>query len=199
MTQIISLFLSGKTRSRSNDHYPSAHNVQWRESSVDARLPQIRPASPFKRGKKTPTPASPPCTCDDDGNVSRDSRMSRATTTRTAASVGGFSSLASSAFHMEPRETADLVSDAISLDALSPRPRSRSRSRLKSHQLQRRSSGSRLLLEPDYHYHHELDRCRSYVEGHGGLEHHMEFCKCTCSDHRMYDEFVEAKVGHCFI
>ena len=189
-------------RSRSNDHYPNpagTHVVQWkRESSVDARLPQIRPASPFKRGKKTPTltPASPPCTCDEDGNYSRDSRMSRATTTRTAAS-GGFSSLASSAFQIEPRESAaDFVSDAISLEALSPRPRSRSRSRQQHKLHQRRSSGSRLLLEHDYHYHHELDRCRSYVEGRGGLEHHMEFCKCTCNDHhRLYDEFVEAKVG----
>ena len=82
---------------------------------------------------------------------SRDSKMSRATTTRTVASLGGFSSLASSAFQMPdnvfgldrrppplvsantaqrpPSAGVALASDTISLEALSPRPRSRSRSR----------------------------------------------------------------------
>ena len=151
---------------------------------------------------------------------SRDSKMSRATTTRTVASLGGFSSLASSAFQMPdnvfgldrpprlarpPSAGVALASDTISLEALSPRPRSRSRSRghskLAGHlevagnggqQPPRRSSSSRLLVE-DYHYHHELDRCRSFLEG--SLEQHMEFCKCTCSNGpAVYDEYFEGKV-----
>ena len=51
---------------------------------------------------------------------------------------------------------------------------------------------SRLLVE-DYHYHHELDRCRSFLEG--SLEQHMEFCKCTCTSRpAVYDEYFEQKV-----
>ena len=81
---------------------------------------------------------------------SRDSKMSRATTTRTVASIG-FSSLASSAFQMPDnvfgdrgRQTlpANLASDTISLEALSPRPRSRSRSR----GLQSKASGHRDVI-----------------------------------------------------
>lgn len=251
-----------KARSRSNDQeatrYHHGHvyghqtSVQWRESSLDARLPSIkrhlsqqpRPESPFKSKSKkqhqSSRPASPPCTCDEDTVMgdgrrtpasvvlqqqiaspidqlavaawedqrSRDSKMSRATTTRTAASPFGFSSLASSAFQMPDNVFADhragpprnLASDTISLEALSPRPRSRSRSRLKNgglhHDHRRRSSGSRLLAdqEPDYHYHHELDRCRSFLEG--SLEQHMEFCKCTCNNRpAVYDEYLESKVS----
>ena len=169
---------------------------------------------------------------------SRDSRMSRATTTRTAASANAFSSLASSAFQMPDNvfidngtgrpdtlevvhaETAHaavtLASDAISLEALSPRPfrsRSRTRSRAASHRYmikeqQHAGGGGREVghgsgglrrstsRPPDYHYHHELDRCRSFREG--GLDDHIEFCKCTCDDRVTdYDEFIinETKVG----
>ena len=287
-----SIFLSaGKLRSRSNDqdvrhssHHHHTPNVQWRESSLDSRLPltqngkhmppQSRPESPFKssKGKKTfrslSRPASPPCTCDDEeeedeaprpprsrsrgaghpmghdlpshgippwDHESRDSRLSRATTTRTA----GFDSLASSAFQMpenvfidsvdhrqghevmEGHHVQALASDAISLDALSPRPRSRSRTRSRIERSSalanthvrhisehdnggvgvrgglvgngyRRRSNSR---PPDYHYHHELDRCRSFRDG--GLDDHIEFCKCTCDDRvTEYDEFIiESKVS----
>lgn len=49
----------------------------------------------------------------------------------------------------------------------------------------------------DYHYHHELDRCRSFLEG--SLEQHMEFCKCTCTSRpAVYDEYFEQKVGFFF-
>ena len=107
---------------------------------------------------------------------------------------------------------ATLASDAISLEALSPRPRSRSRTRSRAaaasyrqyviangganeHDRVTRSRRSN-SRPPDYHYHHELDRCRSFREG--GLDDHIEFCKCTCDDRVTdYDEFVvnENKVG----
>ena len=276
-------------RHSTHHHTP---NVQWRESSLDSRLPltqkghhplpsNSRPESPFKSSKSAKRgqqfkslsrPASPPCTCDEEedepprprtrsrgaghpgghpghdlahglppwDHESRDSRLSRATTTRTA----GFDSLASSAFQMPDNVFLDrhghevmeghghevmdghvtLASDAISLDALSPRPRSRSRTRSRiaggssalanTHVVRhisehdsgggvgggrsiggngyRRRSNSR---PPDYHYHHELDRCRSFRDG--GLDDHIEFCKCTCDDFvTEYDEFIiESKVS----
>ena len=176
----------------------------------------VRPESPFKsKAKKKQSrsrPPSPPCTCDEDmerpASSNRvlehhwdrgrsESKMSRASTRMVGnggppgerGSLGGFSSLASSAFQMPDNvfgTRRELASDTISLEALSPRPRSRSRSRSKSGR-RRRSSSSRLLMPPasstvqlDYHYHHELDRCRSFLEG--SLEQHMEFCKCTCDE-----------------
>ena len=176
---------------------------------------------------------------------SRDSRMSRATTTRTAASANAFSSLASSAFQMpdnvfiedtgtrpgtlevvttQAAAAVTLASDAISLEALSPRPfrsRSRTRSRAASHRYMLKEHAGEVgrgggsghhggashgglrrstSRPPDYHYHHELDRCRSFREG--GLDDHIEFCKCTCDDRVTdYDEFIlnETKVGIIFL
>jgi hypothetical protein len=195
-----------------------------------------RPESPFKSKSKhlISRPTSPPCTCDGESQQdtileapttrpptstdlllhhqepwdqrSRESRMSRATTTRTAQSMGGFSSLASSAFQMVDNVVfgADVTDapppprrpthhDAISLEALSPRP-ARSRSRTRSRgtvprehpKSATRQSSSRPLA---YHYHHELDRCRAFRDG--DLDQHIEFCKCTCAHDRIidYDDF----------
>ena len=101
-----------KVRSRSNEarYLTAAASVQWRESSVDARLQHrhpstgtSRPESPFKKKRPLqPQPPSPPCTCDDEEDEvlegeGRDSKMSRATT-RTAQSPFGKTILLSKFF-----------------------------------------------------------------------------------------------------